>query len=216
MAEKDDWQKQEKRVDTALDYWIDFLGLVDGKKNPIAASCKKCLLCIIRLISWVESQHGTAGANQPARDPMQSGNPGDIWWKELTGQPTDSVDRIVTGAGKKNYDAPDVPGVVAKDPKAPKNVTPLPKDGHKDKSFGPEMSYFWGILLLLQRLNQTPDGSKTYLLADCSWKHLVDAAVAYNGGGDAEYRNKINKAAKAIKCCDEIDEKDEKKEEKGK
>jgi hypothetical protein len=200
--EKTNWDSQKKHAEDALDFWIDFLGIVDKDGKPISEKCKKCLMCIIRLISFVESQHGTAGKNAPERDPMQSGNPNDSWHRAITGADEEKLkkERIVRGEKKKNLWAEEIQDAVASELKLPKDVVPIPKTGHKAKTFTPAMSYFWGILCLIQKLNKP----KTYSLIDCSWPKLVGAAVNYNGAGDSEYKEKIEKAGKDIDCdgCD--------------
>lgn len=55
----------------------------------LTSTARARLFAIVRAVSFVESRHGTTGVNQPARDPLQCGNPKDLWWKELTGQSGD-------------------------------------------------------------------------------------------------------------------------------
>jgi hypothetical protein len=224
MTEAQLWELQKKYATAALEYWIDFMDFRDANGKPLSANCKKRLLCIIRLVSWVESHHGTLGKNQPARDPMQSGNPNDIWWQELTGQKGQKVDRFVRGPAKQgNYWAPELPGAVelVLDPTITlppipwtneqiewvrqqiKGHTPLPlpNRGHKNKEFTPWMSYFWGVIYLLHKL------FKGYKLSDCSCKSLIRKAVGYNGvgrnAGDPKYEEHLNQAAKDIECCED-------------
>ena len=199
--EKTNWDAQKANAEKALDFWINFLGVVDKDGNPISDKCKKCLLCIIRLISYVESKHGTAGANQPGRDPMQSGNPRDEWYRAIMGADPEKKkkERIVRGGEKKSFWIEELPEELEKEDSTPDGVVPLPKTGHDFKGFTPAMSYFWGILLLLRRLNK-----KTYKIEDCSWSKLVEAGVKYNGGGDPDYKDKLDDAASKIDCdgCD--------------
>lgn len=191
-AESDAWNKQSARAQKAFDFWNNLLNLRMGDNQPLSDECKKNLMKMIRAISWVESQHGTgAGNNQPGRDPMQSGNPNDQWWQTLTGQ-DGKGDRIVGGPGKGNWWASDLPGVIGQQ---------LPKNGHGDPNFTPDMSYLWGILLFIQKTNTQRGlgaGARTYKCGDCSLDRLLDGAVAYNGGGDPKYRQKLQDALKAI------------------
>ena len=82
------WASLSPLAEAALAFWNVFLGLRMGPNHNqlLDAAALARLIKIIRAVSWVESKHGTVGANQPARDPMQCGNPLDVWWRELTGQ----------------------------------------------------------------------------------------------------------------------------------
>ena len=183
------WDKQKQAAQDALNYWIEFLNLRmgnDQKGGPITDACTKKLLDVIRAMSWVESHHGTVGQNHPEQDPMQSGNPNDHWWQSIQGQ--DPPDRIVGGPGKGNWNLGDLPGVTG---------IPAPPNGHNDPKFTPEMSYLWGVLGLIQKMNTGPDGGgRTYRCGDCSWGQLIAGATAYNGGGDPNYEQKIKDALK--------------------
>ena len=85
------WALVSTHADEAFYYVNNWIDLRDGAGNLISNSAKARFACIIRAVSWVESKHGTAGANQPARDPMQCGNPADIWWRTITGQEGDGA-----------------------------------------------------------------------------------------------------------------------------
>jgi hypothetical protein len=82
------WQARADIAQASLDFGIAFLGCRMGSDidQLLDDASKGRLSKIVRACSWVESKHGTAGANQPVRDPIQCGNPGDLWWRELTGQ----------------------------------------------------------------------------------------------------------------------------------
>ncbi|MEW5988632.1 MAG: hypothetical protein AB1791_18550 [Chloroflexota bacterium] len=222
MNEEQLWELQKKNATKALDYWIDFIGYSDGGGNPLSTNCRGRLLCIIRLVSWVESHHGTLGRNQPKRDPMQSGNPGDAWWKELTGKGKGKGNRFITAprTGRKNYWGPELPGAVEPVPDADFDIpaipwtdeqvewvrqqldghtpVPLPGEGHNSADFTPWMSYFWGVIYLLHCIF-----GSGYKLEDCSCKNLIEKAVSYNGGGDPKYEDKLNEAEKDINCCED-------------
>lgn len=190
-SEAELWDKQRKNAEDALDFWRDFLNLRMGNNpngGPVTDECMKKLLDVIRAISWVESQHGTAGENQPERDPMQGGNPRDKWWQGIQGQ--GKQDRIIGGPGKDQWWLKELPGVT-KHPALPK--------GHDDPNFTPDMSYFWGVLGFIHKSNNgAKGGGRTYRCGDCSWDQLIDGATAYNGGGDKRYRQKILDALKTI------------------
>jgi uncharacterized protein RhaS with RHS repeats len=185
--EKDLWDKQKAAADAALNFWKDFLNLQENG-NPVSAGCLAKMLDMIRAISSVESQHGTAGANQPGRDPMQSGNPRDAWWGSLTGN--ENNDRIIGGPGKGNWWLQELPGATGK---------PAPAGGHDDASFTPDMSYMWGVLAFIQKMNMNGNnGDRTYKCGDCSDERLFKGALDYNGGGDPNYGEKLKKALAAI------------------
>ena len=203
------WEAHKATAEKAFAFWEKFLVLRRGPKDdqPLDDTCRSRFLCIIRAVSWVESQHGTAGASQPARDPMQCGNPGDLWWKMLTGQ-TAKQDRFVRGPGATpNYDAKELPDAV-------KDLSDFPaaaklghlKDklkGHQDANFNPTMSSYWGIVYLIHRTNthsDLGDARRTYKCGDCSMDRMKKGAVAYNGGGDPKYGQKIEKALALIGC----------------
>jgi hypothetical protein len=87
----------------------DFLGLRKGGGNVVLTATDLARwVDIVRAISWVESRHGTGTGLPPARDPMQCGNPNDVWWKELTGQ-TSNTDHFVRGGNLSNLDADELP-----------------------------------------------------------------------------------------------------------
>src|ERR1041384_3503025 len=105
------WTPLSALAHDALMFWHAFIGLRMGPGNnqPLDAAALDRLGKIIRAVSWVESKHGTAGVNQPARDPMQCGNPGDIWWRELNGQ-LSPEDVLTRGPGLTNLRASQLPG----------------------------------------------------------------------------------------------------------
>ncbi len=155
---------------------------------------------VIRAMSWVESKHGTAGANQPARDPMQCGNPDDTWWRELVGQ-TERQDRFTRGPGLRDLRAGELPAAADADADFPAaaRISGLrsPARGHRAADFRPDHSFFWAIPYFLHRTNIRPSG-RTYRCGSASLERLVDGAVAYNGGGDPRYRAKIEDALALI------------------
>ena len=194
------WNVQKVRATSALTFWTKFLGLREGQQNTEALSdqYRDHWLCLIRAVSWVESKHGTAGANQPVRDPMQAGNPADAWWKSLTHQSGNS-DRFVRGPGlTPNYWAHELPDATKNRAGFPANgklgkLTDV-KKGHKDAGFNPEMSYMWGVVYLLHRTNTQTSSGRTFKCGVYSKDRLMKGAVAYNGGGDPMYKNKIQQA----------------------
>jgi hypothetical protein len=201
------WSAQADKARAALAFWQQFLALRRGPNNdqPLDDSCRDRFLCVIRAVSWVESKHGTAGSHQPARDPMQCGNPADHWWQQLTGQ-TASSDRFVGGPGAGNYYAKELPDKAKDQPGFPADarLTQLADKtkGHNDANFNAAMSYVWGVVYLLHRINTHPDlgaDRRTYKCGDCAVARMKKGAVAYNGGGDPMYGQKIDEAYAIIK-----------------
>jgi hypothetical protein len=217
--EKDAWKEGDfgpKYVDPYIDFWLEWLGARETdeggtNRRPISKECKDRLKCILRAISWVESKHGTGTGNQPKRDPMQVGNPNDDAHKSITGQkPQPGPKREGPLPGVPDYkDLPDrmknpLPNDGPKAPEPFKNPDyTYPPNGHDSETFKPSDSFFWGIMWYILRTNQR-DGLTPPVAAwnfrDCSMDRLIDGAVAYNGGGDAEYRNKIMEALKLSGC----------------
>jgi hypothetical protein len=65
--------------------------------------------------------------------------------------------------------------------------------GHDDPAFNPTLSYYWGVPFLVHKIN-TSAGAVTFKCGDLARDRLIDGAVAYNGGGDPRYRDKIVEA----------------------
>jgi hypothetical protein len=193
------WEAQRPTAEIALSFTIDFLGCQQGADNDqdLDANATGRLMKVIRAVSWVESKHGTAGpaANHPKEDPFQCGNPGDSWWKELTGQ---------SGNGSRFIRKPGTPGgnlwanqvqTAAEGTggfPAGASFTALADktDGHDDGGFAPSHSYTWGVIYLVHKIN-TKAGDSSYQCGDLARQRLIDGAVAYNGGGDANYEQRI-------------------------
>lgn len=208
-------------VDKYLKFWICWLGMneadAQGSMNSRKAVSKECqerLKCIIQAIRRVESVDGKGDGNFPARDPLQCGNPGDGHTKCITGE-TPLLRPVRRGRLPSlgpHYS--DVPGSLSRpgfdngecgvpDRYADPNYR-YPGKGHQDPAFTEQDSYFWGILWYFMRTNQRDqlDGNRAaWNIRDCSWNHLIDGAEAYNGGGDADYRRKIEEALDSIECC---------------
>lgn len=53
-----------------------------------------------------------------------------------------------------------------------------------------DMSYFWGVLGLLQKMNNGALGG--------SWKQLIQGATDYNGGGNTNCQQLVKDALKMI------------------
>lgn len=193
MSEQTAWDAVSSIADAALTYWNGFMGL-SSAGQPLTAEQISRLLCIIRAVSWVESNHGT-GPGSAAIDPMQCANPGDAWWKELS-DCSHSQDHFVLGPGLSNYDACKLPAAaVASGLTDDANVFNLDDitQGHSDPKFKSVMSYYWGIPFVIFKINKTA-GDKTYQCGDLSTDRLVAGAVAYNGGGVADYEIRIRTA----------------------
>jgi hypothetical protein len=197
------WAPLASTAGSAFDFWNQFLNLQKASQ-PLDQAGISAFKCIIRAVSWVESKHGSAGssANQPSRDPIQCGNPNDAWWTELI-DPDGKTDRFVGGPGKSNYYAGELPAAAVSDPLFPADAA-LSKlsneaDGHNDSNFTPTISFYWGVPFLIHKINTTA-GDKTFQCGDVSRDRLVDGAVAYNGGGDPNYKQKIVDALDTIGC----------------
>lgn len=199
QEEAQKWAPLSAIAQQAFDFWNTFLDLRAGAANDqlLSPSQVNNFYTIIRAVSWVESRHGTGTGNQPARDPMQCGNPGDSWWQELTGQST-AQDRFVGGPNAGNYDASKLPGAVQGiatfSPKAKLTLLQDQTAGHNDAAFGMIMSFNWAVPILIQKTNTKPNiqGGKSYQCGDVSRARLTGGAVNYNGGGDPNYGQEIS------------------------
>lgn len=197
-TEADLWSVQAPTAEAALDFAIKFLGCRKGAAadQPIDAAARARLLAIVRAVSIVESRHGTVGANQPKRDPIQCGNPEDSWWKELTGQ---------SGQGSRFRRHPDLGNLWANEVADAAEATPgfpssakrsalaVLNNGHKNTGFKPAHSYTWGLIYLIYKINNQA-GAPAYSCGDLSRSRLVDGAVKYNGGGVPDYKAKLEAA----------------------
>jgi len=200
-AEAAAWGPLSGIVHDALEFWRIFFNLQSSGATVAADdSTMSALLTITRAVSWVESRHGTGTGAQPARDPMQCGNPNDSWWTELT-DCSGAQDRLICGPGKSNYKACQLPGAAASSSgfNAQAAITLLGNQtsGHDDSAFNPTMSYTWGFPFLLHKTN-TKAGHKTYQCDSLDRDSLVAGAVAYNGKGDANYGKNIAAALDMI------------------
>ena len=78
-----------------------------------------------------------------------------------------------------------------------------PANGHRNTQFDPVMSYTWGTVYLIHRVNTHPNlgsAARFYRCGDLSRARLLDGAEAYNGGGDPDYRQKVSDALDMIGC----------------
>lgn len=153
------------------------------------------LVSIVRAVSWVESRHGTGTGIQPSRDPMQCGNPTDVWWPQLAGVGT-KFDRFVGGPGAGKFNANQLPVEAAQaglESLAQLSRLTDVKAGHKDSAFNSTMSFFWGVPHLVWKINRL-SGRNFFLFETLSRDELINGAVAYNGGGNPNYRSEINAA----------------------
>ena len=203
MAEKNDeaaaWANCKNAAGAAVKFSNGFLGLRKNGSDTakLGDTDVQRFLDLVRAISWVESKHGTGAGEKPKVDPMQCGNPGDVWWKELTGQLT-TMDRFVRGPGLGNLDADDLPAAAAAttgfEPKADlKKLGTDVKKGHNATGFAVEHSYYWAVPILIHKTNKAA-GDKTYQCSDLARSRLIAGAVSYNGGGDGNYQTKIEHA----------------------
>lgn len=208
------WVTHKQKAEDALAFWITFLDFRHGADNKAKfdatgdpkGAVRARIMCAVRAISWVESRHGTGAGGSAAVDPMQCGNPGDKWWQEVTGQGK-KFSRFIGGPNAKNYDANELADAAAKEATFPASakLTALndATKGHKDAKYNATMSYYWAVPYIAHRTNTrtpTPGHTQVYKFDDCTMNRLVDGAVAYNGGGDPQYRTKIEDAIKLIGC----------------
>ncbi|MFL5208172.1 MAG: hypothetical protein ACJ8CC_03370 [Microvirga sp.] len=196
------WAAHAAKAVAAFDFWNHFLGLRMGPQNAalLDDAATQAFGKIIRAVSWVESKHGTVGANQPKRDPMQCGNPNDVYWRELNGL-TPQEDIFVRGPGLPNLKASKLPPAAESDTAFPAaaEISALADrlKGHRGADFTPMQSFYWAISYLIHRTNLTAS-ARTFQCGDVSRQRLVNGAVAYNGGGDPNYRTKIEAALALI------------------
>lgn len=103
-TESERWERYSDKVEDILYYFFGFFHMRNNGNEfgIITECCVENLKCAVRLVSWVESKHGEVGPNHPARDPMQTGNPDDAWWKEFTGQ-SGRGGRFLGGPGADNF-----------------------------------------------------------------------------------------------------------------
>lgn len=202
-VEKQKWADVSSLAESALDFHLDFLDSRMGAnhKTALDATARARLLRIIRAVSWVESKHGTVGANQPERDPMQCGNPADAWWRELTGQ-SGNGSRFIRGPKHaKNFWASELAAGAEGSSGFPSSAELArlceKTKGHSDSAFAHAHSYYWGVVYLIHRINTTA-GDKSYQCGDLSRDRLVNGAKEYNGGGVPDYKDKINDALQLI------------------
>ena len=183
----------------AIDFWNGFLILRMGAAGdkPLDAAALQRLAAIVRAVSWVESKHGTATTNQGTRDTMQCGHPQDAWWRQVTSAGRPGQDRFITGPGGTNFWAGDLPEAAERAAGFPAaaTISGLGNQalGHDDPAFNPTLSYHWGVPFLVHKINASA-GAVTFKCGDLSRDRLIDGAVAYNGGGDPRYRDKIVEA----------------------
>jgi N-acetylmuramoyl-L-alanine amidase len=196
------WQTIAATVSMALGFWKDYFKLQSNQGDIDLVGTQR-LTQILRAISWVESRHGTgSGSGQPARDPMQCGNPSNSWWRELTGQ-TDKLDFLAcrNGPGSSLVRADKLAASASESagfpPQASLDLLGDEDNGHTDSAFTPLHSFMWGIPYFLHRMNAV-QGCYTYDCGDLSRDRLVAGAVRYNGGGDPKYRAKIDAALKLV------------------
>ncbi len=199
------WQGQVGTATAAFNYWVNLMALAGGSQNNRSLNAAEVTrwMCIIRAVSFVESRHGSVvGGVHGDTDPMQCGNPGDSWWRELTGQ-TGVYSRFVGGQGADNYDSNELPDAVAATAPDAVRLSRLANaaSGHNDPNFNPAMSYFWGIVWLLHRANTGPGtDDRFYKCGECLRDRLINGAVRYNGGGVPDYRQRIESALYEIGC----------------
>lgn len=195
------WKKLENIANRSIDFWTGFLNLKKGANElDLSLNDRQRLLVFVRAMCWVESRHGSGSGNQPARDPMQCGNPADVWWKQLAGIGS-KFDRFeVGGTGSPNYDANQLPAAaVAARVEVGARLSALAElaKGHKNTAFTPIISLYWGLPHFIWKTNK-PDRRPTYRFDKIDREELLDGAERYNGGGNPGYREEVLAAVEAI------------------
>jgi len=190
------WQPLQQVAEEAAAFWRDFVDLRNDAGQQLDAAQLDKFVMLARAVSWVESRHGTGTGNYPDRDPMQCGNPRDAWWRQLAGL-AGNGDRFVGGPGAKNYWAKELPDAASANQTLPAaaKLSSLAnvEQGHRDAAFNPTMSLYWALPHLIWKTN-VPKGRKAYQCSAVLRDELIDGATAYNGGGDPDYRDKIDAA----------------------
>lgn len=193
------WANLKTVAEQSLVFWESMLDLRKSGAAALTSADRDNLLKIVRAVCWVESKHGTSGSNQPKRDPMQIGNPGDPGWKQFAGVITQK-DRYVRGPNYpgSNYWADELPAAAAAESSFPAaaRVASLAdvKEGHRDSKFNSTMSFYWSVPHLVFKTNAQAAGRPAYLFDTLSRDELLKGAVAYNGGGDPGYEKEIDQA----------------------
>ena len=166
------WAAHAAKAVAAFDFWNHFLGLRMGPQNAalLDDAATQAFGKIIPAVSWVESKHGTVGANQPKRDPMQCGDPNDVYWRELNGL-TPQEDIFVRGPGLPNLKASKLPPAAESDTAFPAaaEISALADrlKGHRGADFTPMHSFYWAIPYLIHRINLTAS-ARTFQCGDVS------------------------------------------------
>lgn len=158
-------------------------------------------LYAIRAVSWVESQHGTStGGNETGpHNPMQCGHPKDSRWVQIMRQ-TQQFDRFARGGtGSVNYDSWQLPATVQKavgwNTDADISCLDDPTKGHGSaqnrNGYTQTMSNWWGVPHLIWKINVAAGARKAYMCGGVARAALRKGCVAYHGGGDSTYGEKI-------------------------
>jgi hypothetical protein len=206
LSEPELWKTLDAAASASISFWQAFMQLRKGPKPYAALDPQDLerLVLIVRAVSWVESRHGTGSGIQPARDPLQCGNPADAWWPQLAGN-SSAYDRFVAGGDATSFWANELPIAAAKagiDPLAVVSSLSNSQKGHQNSEFNPTMSFFWGLPHLIWKTNvprRTGKPQRPFFLFDSlARRELLDGAVAYNGGGDPKYREKVDETLSSL------------------
>lgn len=205
-SEADLWKALDGPTRASISFWQTFMQLRKGAKpySELDAQDIERLVLIVRAVCWVESRHGTGSGVQPAQDPMQCGNPADAWWPQLADN-SPAYDRFVAGGAATSFWANELPKAAAEkgmDSLAVLSSLSNAKKGHQNSEFNPTMSLFWGLPHLIWKTNVPKRTGKPqrpfFLFDDLARRELLDGAVAYNGGGDPKYREKVDEALTSL------------------
>ena len=193
------WPSIQPGAEDSVRFWNIFFALRSGS-NALTISQVQRLIDLVRAVCWVETKHGTyaGGASRGLVDVMQCADLRNPWWKELITRSSGS-DRFVGGPGRSSWWADQLPAAAAADPlfdqAAAITTLTRPAAGSSDSNFSPIHSLYWGVPLLLEKMNGAA-GSRTYQCGDLDRSRLLAGARAYNGGGDSLYERKVDAALK--------------------
>ncbi|MHC5056780.1 MAG: hypothetical protein ACYTKD_19010 [Planctomycetota bacterium] len=148
---------------------------------------------------------------------MQSADPRNTWWRELTNQTRQA--NIFDRGSYQSVDARELVPRAAFEGYVPEGGRQMDwywlahgdphwteEAGHRNPFFIPAQSYFWGVPYLMQQIQ---GNSRNARCCVSNTQDLIDAAVDYNGGGDPQYRKKIRDAIDMIGCMPKLLEPDD-------
>jgi N-acetylmuramoyl-L-alanine amidase len=185
------WSLVYSMAQASVQFWNGFLGL-RSRDAALSDVQVNRWLDLIRAVSWVESKHGTYNGSQGQNgrvDTMQCADTRNSWWPELVIQ-SQNADRFVRGPGLSNYYAWQLPTAAASAPgfDADAAISKLADAmlGSGDPKFTKKHSYYWGVPLLIHKVNHAFAGDSTYQCGDLSTDRLTRGAGKYNASANAD------------------------------